>query len=290
MEKLLHWSIANSQGDKEAIAKAGAPDPKLLEQLFGGGNQVDDATLMKECTRAILDDEVELENKLTAMDNFEMLIENLDNANNIENMKLWEPILKMLDFEEAELRQGALSIIGTAVQNNSTSQDNFIKYDTGLEKVIKLAGDMAQPNGVRTKALYALSNLTRNHPAMAEKFEQQNGLDIVPVILNDPKSEPKLKMRVIALITAFISTVTVDDKLLSLLRKDGVIQAVAESFLDETNINIVDRVLAFFSRLIACGVKFTNSELVTLRKGFEQIQPLKDRLNEDDYLSVKYVL
>lgn len=40
--------------------------------------------------------EVDLETKLVAFDNFEMLIENLDNANNIENLKLWEPLLDVL--------------------------------------------------------------------------------------------------------------------------------------------------------------------------------------------------
>ena len=114
MEKLLHWSIANAQGDKEAIEKAGKPDPKLLEQLFGGGGQ-DDPTLMMENMKLVTNPEVDLENKLIAMDNFEMLIENLDNANNIENLKLWESIIKVLSYEEAELRSIALSIVGLSL-------------------------------------------------------------------------------------------------------------------------------------------------------------------------------
>lgn len=170
MEKLLQWSIANSQGDKEAMARAGQPDPKLLQQLFGGGGP-DDPTLMKESMAVIMNPEVDLETKLVAFDNFEMLIENLDNANNIENLKLWEPLLDVLvQTKDEELRAAALSIIGTAVQNNLDSQNNFMKYDNGLRSLIEIASDKTKPLDVRTKAFYALSNLIRNHKDISEKF------------------------------------------------------------------------------------------------------------------------
>lgn len=213
MEKLLHWSIANAQGDKEAIAKAGQPDPRLLQQLFGGAGSSgpDDPTLMKEQMEVIMNPDVELDIKLVAIDNFEMLIENLDNANNIENLKLWDPILKILEFEEDELVSQALSIIGTSVQNNTNSQDKFLKHENGLNKVIQLANDKSQSFEVRTKALYALSNLVRNHEHMATKFRELNGLDIIPPILNDPKAKTKLKMRAIALLTAFLTSTEISE-------------------------------------------------------------------------------
>lgn len=289
MEKLLQWSIANSQGDKEAMKRAGQPDPKLLQQLFGGGGP-DDPTLMKESIKIVQDPEVSLENKLIAMDNFEMLIENLDNANNIENMKLWDPILEFLDYEEEELRTYALSIIGTAVQNNTNSQDSFIKYDNGLRKVIQIAASEKQPLETRTKAFYALSNSVRNHPVSARKFEELKGLDIIAPILNDKETKPKLKMRAIGLLSAFLSAVTIDEKLMTVFRKDSLIEAVMESLSKESNLNLIDRVLDFLSQLISAGIKFTETELELLRNGFEHIEPLKDRLNEDIYQIVKYVL
>ncbi|CCF59203.1 hypothetical protein KAFR_0G01690 [Kazachstania africana CBS 2517] len=289
MEKLLHWSIANSQGDKEAIAKAGQPDPKLLQQLFGGG-MADDPTLMKESMTIVLSPEVELDNKMIAMDNFEMLIENLDNANNIENLKLWDPLLEVLSFEEAELRATALSIIGTAVQNNPTSQDNFLKHEGGLEKIIHLINDSTQPIEVKIKALYALSNLLRNHADMAKKFEEMKGLDIIAPILTDKSSNTKLKMRTISLLTAFLSCQDITEQIISTLRADGAVCAAIHCLNTESDLNILDRVLHFLSQLISSGLKFNESEIKDLTSGFKKIEPLEDRLNEDDFLAVKYVL
>lgn len=290
MEKLLNWSIANSQGDKDAIARAGQPDPKLLAQLFGTGAP-DDATLMKEAMTVVMDPNASLENKLTAMDNFEMLIENLDNANNIENLKLWEPLLKVLEFEEAELKSIALSIVGTAVQNNATSQSNFLQHENGLQRIIDLASNTEEDFEVRSKAFYALSNLLRNHEHMAQEFTQLDGLAIIPVVLNDKTVKTKLKMRAISLLTAYLSSVKVDERLALTLREDGVIAATIGCLQDEpSDVNTVDKVLAFLSQLISAKIEFTKEELSELGKGMKHIEPLKDMLNEEDYQTVRYVL
>lgn len=289
MEKLLHWSIANSQGDKEAIARAGQPDPRLLEQLFGGG-VADDPTLMKEAMQVITSDEADLETKLVALDNFEMLIENLDNANNIENLKLWDPLLKTLEDGSDEVVSGALSIIGTAVQNNKPSQENFLKYDSGLRKIIELVANPEQAFDVRVKGLYALSNLIRNNAEMAKVFANNNGLDIIPGILNDTNAKSKLKMRAIAVLSAFLGVTEINDVMIALLRKDNIIESVIDCLQHETDLNLLDRVLSFLSLLLASGIKFSETELESLKIGFEKIQPLKERLHEDDYQTIKYVL
>ncbi|KAG0656783.1 hsp70 nucleotide exchange factor fes1 [Maudiozyma exigua] len=289
MEKLLHWSIANSQGDKDAMQKAGQPDPKLLEQLFGGGGQ-DDPTLMVENMKLVTNPEVDIDNKLIAMDNFEMLIENLDNANNIENLKLWESIIKILSYEEAELRAIALSIVGTAVQNNSPAQDNFLSHEGGLATIITLAQDEKEPLDVRTKAFYALSNLVRNHPHMTKAFIELNGLDIIAPVLNDNNIKPKLKMRAFALLTAVLSSTNIDATIVKVLRKDNIIQSAIGNLTKDTDMNIVDRVLAFLSQLITAKVELLPEELSSLSQAYNEIETLKDRLNEDDYQTVKYVL
>lgn len=285
MEKLLHWSIANAQGDKEAIEKAGKPDPKLLEQLFGGGGQ-DDPTLMMENMKLVTNPEVDLENKLIAMDNFEMLIENLDNANNIENLKLWESIIKVLSYEEAELRSIALSIVGTAVQNNSQSQDNFLGHEGGLAKIITLAQNTEEPLDVRTKAFYALSNLVRNHPHMTKAFIDLNGLDIIAPVLKDETSKPKLKMRSVALLTAVLTSTNIDATIVNVLRKDGIIESAIDNIAKDNDLNIIDRVLDFLSQMISARVTFTPEELGKLGNAYSDIESLKDRLNEDNYQTV----
>lgn len=74
--------------------------------------------------QCITDSTATLENREIAFDNLEQLVENLDNANNLENLKLWEPLVGQLDSTDKEMRFMAAWCVGTAVQNNEKSQAN----------------------------------------------------------------------------------------------------------------------------------------------------------------------
>lgn len=125
---------------------------------------------MKESMAAILDPEMPLPDKEIAFDNFELCVENLDNANNIENLKLWPPLLSQLSARESQLRFMAAWCCGTAVQNNFKSQEAMHKHG-GVSKIIDLV--LKDPEEkVRTKAVYALSSQIRNQgPSLKEALE-----------------------------------------------------------------------------------------------------------------------
>lgn len=129
LNNLLKWSIQNSQtgsADASSTSDTNAEGPsdrslnaEALHSLMGGPS---DADLMRESMAAVASPQVTLDNKLVAFDNFEQLIENLDNANNMEILGLWEPLAGLLASEEPELRRYAAWCLGTAVQNNIKSQ------------------------------------------------------------------------------------------------------------------------------------------------------------------------
>lgn len=127
LSNLLKWGIANStpanSGDSAAAAERtprSQLNPEVLAALFGGPS---DADRMKDAMFAIVSPEVDLENKLVAFDNFEQLIENLDNANNMEPLGLWEPLVGQLGNAEPQLQLFAAWCLGTAVQNNIKCQE-----------------------------------------------------------------------------------------------------------------------------------------------------------------------
>jgi hsp70-interacting protein len=125
---------------------------------------------MKEAIAAIEDSSVPLADKETAFDNFEMLIEQLDNANNIENLKLWPSLIAQLSNPEEKLRLLAAWCCGTAVQNNEKSQQAFLKHG-GVPKLVDMF--LKDPDAdVRKKAVYALSSAVRNvDPALQQAKE-----------------------------------------------------------------------------------------------------------------------
>lgn len=168
LNQLLKWSIENSEnastdpaagnnGDTGRDASQGL-NAEALKALMGGPS---DADLMKESMAAILHPDVPLENKLVAFDNFEQLIEGIDNANNMENLGLWTPLVGLLKSEESELRRYASWCSGTAVQNNPRAQERFLVVG-GIPSLIKLAMEDSNEQ-VRRKAIYALSSETRNY-------------------------------------------------------------------------------------------------------------------------------
>ncbi|KAK4219527.1 nucleotide exchange factor Fes1-domain-containing protein [Rhypophila decipiens] len=167
-----------TSGDPSAPSGGGAThrpiDPAVLDALFGGPSEAD---LMKAAIEVITSpasENVPLEQKLIAFDNLEQLIESLDNANNLEPLALWSPLLSVLEHEEAELRKMAAWCVGTAVQNNVKTQERLLAMgQLGLPKLVELAVKGDETEGVRRKAVYALSSAVRNYqPALDVVLEE----------------------------------------------------------------------------------------------------------------------
>lgn len=130
---LLKWGVENSAASLEDSASQEDPETdrsthrgltsEALAQLLGGPS---DADRMRDAMAAIQSPDVDLNNKLIAFDNFEQMIENLDNANNMESLGLWMPLVEQLENPVAELRLMAAWCVGTAVQNNNRSQEMVV--------------------------------------------------------------------------------------------------------------------------------------------------------------------
>ncbi|KAH9867594.1 hypothetical protein IAQ61_008188 [Plenodomus lingam] len=218
LNNLLKWGIQNSEASREAAAAEGQPPPKLdieaLQRLVTGMSGPSDAELMKASMEVIQNEEAELENRITAFDNFEQLIENLDNANNLENLGLWMPLVDQLENKEAELRRYAAWCCGTAVQNNIKTQERVsdpwsyrcqvsiitnpsqLLVVGAIPKLVRMATSDSE-NKVRKKAITALSSLVRNFQAalddavshMPADFKPQekldaNDMDSVDILIN----------------------------------------------------------------------------------------------------------
>ncbi|EPE04234.1 hsp70-like protein [Ophiostoma piceae UAMH 11346] len=178
LNQLLKWGIENTTAASGATATDGpdaappaaAPtnsglNPEILAALFGGPS---DADLMKASMAVITSKDADetLENRLVAFDNFEQLVESLDNANLMDKLALWTPLLGVLESDEPELRRMAAWCVGTAVQNNQPSQERLLAMG-GLPPLVKVAANASETEGVRRKAIYALSSACRNYqPAM----------------------------------------------------------------------------------------------------------------------------
>ncbi|CDS11362.1 hypothetical protein LRAMOSA03625 [Lichtheimia ramosa] len=188
MEKLLQWAVNNSdreelQKQAEAVRKGEVKpdpskfDPKIIEAILGK----DDATRMKEAVECIANTNDTLENREIALDNLELLIEGIDNANNIEAMNLWPALLGQLTAPEPEIRKGVAWVCGTAVQNNPKAQTAFITHK-GLDALLDLL-KTEQDKQVKGKLIYALSGVLKHSPPAIDAFLDKDGLPVLCDIL-----------------------------------------------------------------------------------------------------------
>ncbi|KAI5968581.1 FES1 [Candida margitis] len=281
MDKLLHWSIAQQAGDKEALTKIGEPDPKLLNQLFGGPDEV---ALMKESIAIAHNPKVEDKDKEIALENFEMLIENMDNANNIENLGLWHPLVDLLKPDVPDdLRIIVAGIIGTAVQNNPKSQEDFEKTN-GLQELAKIAGDDGQNKSLQNKALYAISSYIRNYKPGYKQFDESSGWDLVKLGSKDSKYD----LRILSLVSSILSN-GLDNDVESRFKKSKLVHYLASVLNLDSNVNLVDKSLNIISELHRLRYDFSADETYEVDRGIQVVEGLSDKINIDDLNRAKQV-
>lgn len=127
LNDLLKWSIQNTEASRNdpnaKPAPKSVPNIEALQSLFGQTKS--QAELMKEAMNTMLnkDGKSTLDDRLNAFDDFEQLIAQIDNANNMEPLGHWTPLVGFLENPEPGLRQRAALCCGTAAENNIKSQE-----------------------------------------------------------------------------------------------------------------------------------------------------------------------
>lgn len=272
MDKLLAWSIAQQSGDKSAIEKAGQPDFKALNQVFGG---VDEPTLMRQSIE-VVESDASNEDKEVALENFEMLIENLDNANNIENLKLWDSIIKLLEDSNTPLAMKTLaaSIVGIAVQNNPQCQADFLKYDGFKVLLENLA---ASDIGFRLKVLFAISSIVRNNKDSIKYFNKYNGWNA----FEHDFVNHKVDIRLLSVLSSILTNETLFKSEIEPKLHELKLVKYLINHLSNDNITCKEKALGIISQLIHLNFRFDEDELSLLSKNMSEISHLRQDYIDD---------
>ncbi|KAK7206199.1 Hsp70 nucleotide exchange factor FES1 [Myxozyma melibiosi] len=285
MEKLLKWSLENSNNASAAPEdkRQKAPDAEVLAQLFG---QPDDASLMKEAMNVITDPDVDIETKETAFDNLEMLVENLDNANNLESLNLWAPLIDQLINPSPILRKMACWVIGTAVQNNPKSQAALLMYPQAIPNILNIARrDVSKE--ARLKAMYCLSSAIRNHEKGYESFKNAEGWKTLLQIIKSeaeakvdsaevPEDERHLyetdadiRRRSIFLLAGIMATEPLADKI-DILRSLSAVPSLLDLLHVEGSSSAIEKVVQVLLVIAKSEAGFTDEEKEEIKKGLER--------------------
>ncbi|KAI0693093.1 armadillo-type protein [Cerioporus squamosus] len=182
MEQLLRWGIANSDPNAPPPQPRTDLDPGVIDAILGKS----DAELMKEALAVAVDEKRDEDERIQALDNFEMLIEQIDNANNLEKLKMWEPLHSLLTSPTSSeaIQMQILWILGTAVQNNPAAQNSYLALSP-LRALLSFLSPTVRSGKTRAKAVYALSGLLKHNSAAVKQMHDVDGWSVLRDALAD---------------------------------------------------------------------------------------------------------
>ena len=136
-----------------------------------------------------------------AFDNLELLVESIDNASNLEVLKLWLPLISQLSSPEAEIRRYAAWVIGTAVQNNPKAQGHLLQYKA-VKRLVEKLGDVY---AVRSKAISALGSQLSHCPAAVKQFAEAGGWSGLRACIRDVEEGTDCQQRVAFFVANYLA-------------------------------------------------------------------------------------
>ncbi|KZT68029.1 nucleotide exchange factors-like protein [Daedalea quercina L-15889] len=186
MESLLRWSIEHSTTNDGSAqpppSRMQNIDPGIIDAILGKP----DSELMKEALAIAVDESKEEDMRIQALDDFEMLVEQIDNANNIEKMKMWERIQKLLQSPNPSdaIKAQTLWVIGTAVQNNPSAQKAYLALSP-MPTLLTFLAPSVKSSKLRSKAVYAISGLLKHNAAAVKQLDEAGGWQVLKIALED---------------------------------------------------------------------------------------------------------
>ena len=174
-------------------------DRKWIEVILGKP----DSARMKDLITTI-NETSDVDMKVAAFDELELLLESLDNANDLQPLNLWKTLISFLDDSEPKVRMYAAWVMGTAVQNNEKAQNDF-ERNGGLVAVLNCIGKETDAAAIN-KGLYCISSAIRANQQNLEKFLELGG--VAPITKVCMNGNEQMGRRVMFLINALIAEST----------------------------------------------------------------------------------
>jgi hypothetical protein len=191
MQSLLRWGVENSTPSTGPPPTAtNKLDPGIIDHILGKP----DAQLMREALIIGIDERQTEDDRLQALDDLEMLVENIDNANDLEKLALWKPLHNLLQCPNTtdSLKMRTLWVIGTALQNNPAAQLAYLDLDP-LPTLLKSLSPISNSAETRSRALYALSGLLKLNAAAVQQMSLVGGWSALKMCLEDSEIRVRRK-------------------------------------------------------------------------------------------------
>ncbi|KIY44870.1 Fes1-domain-containing protein [Fistulina hepatica ATCC 64428] len=196
MENLLRWGIANTPANPDQQPRQPVDTSKFDSGIIDAILGRPDSELMKEDMGVAMDASKDEDERVDALDHLEMLVEQIDNANNMQKLGLWTPLHSLLTVSHstARIKLQALWAIGTALQNNPAAQDAYMTLNPAstLFTFLSPSSPDSTPK-LRSKVIYTLSGLLKHNAFAVRTLDDEGGLGWIT--FGDALQDPDITVR-----------------------------------------------------------------------------------------------
>ncbi|KAK2153670.1 hypothetical protein LSH36_290g04050 [Paralvinella palmiformis] len=164
-------------------------DLKELDMTFKTDMELLNELIVKYNNESISTDE-----KLLVLEEFELLVHQIDNAQYLVDSGGLEFIIRDLNHTDIRISQEAAFVIGSAVQSNPQVQVAAMKAGVMPHLIQKLT--LSSDTHIQNRFLYALSTLIRHFPYAQQKMVENGGLHTLTSLVTRSQTA-KLKIDLI---------------------------------------------------------------------------------------------
>ncbi|KAI7937364.1 hypothetical protein MJO29_014679 [Puccinia striiformis f. sp. tritici] len=203
-------------------------DTGVLDAILGRT----DAVRMREAISIFEDPKKSIHERCNAGEELEDLIQDLDNANDMEVLGIWPKLMTLMESntsggnskDDDLIKFHACWICGTAVQNNPKSQTAFLKKEP-LPAILEILSQGSE--ATQAKAMYCLSSTLKHAPSetgVIQKFSEAHGWEVLHDCLRGPSMI--LRRKTVFLINTLLLEESLD---LHELRSSGLLNTLITS-------------------------------------------------------------
>ncbi|OJA13184.1 hypothetical protein AZE42_05607 [Rhizopogon vesiculosus] len=215
MQSLLRWGVENSSAGAPPPVPRKDLDPGIIDHILGKS----DAQLMKEALGVAVNESQIEDDRLRALEDLEMLVQNIDNANgnsflfdvfrsntydiDMKKLNMWEPLhgLLLASSTSDDIKMQTLWVIGTALQNNPAAQLTYLELEP-LPVLLRSLSPLDSSATTRSRAMYTLSGLLKLNAAAVKQMSAVGGWSALRTSLED--SDIRVRRKTVFLLDSLL--------------------------------------------------------------------------------------
>ncbi|OAX36921.1 Fes1-domain-containing protein [Rhizopogon vinicolor AM-OR11-026] len=199
MQSLLRWGVENSSPGAPPPVPRKDLDPGIIDHILGKS----DAQLMREALEVAVNESQIEDDRLRALEDLEMLVQNIDNANDMKKLNMWEPLhgLLLASSTSDDIKMQTLWVIGTALQNNPAAQLTYLELEP-LPVLLRSLSPLDSSATTRSRAMYTLSGLLKLNAAAVKQMSAVGGWSALRTSLED--SDIRVRRKTVFLLDSLL--------------------------------------------------------------------------------------